>query len=119
MSSYNEQNREVYACALQNDSDSDAHVVFIYKSIPDRKGEMKQTRAELDVPKGQKKSVYQRLVTRETGNIIEIIERIEVTRANGTKLELKAPFAGVKSRVTDWLFVMNNTEIKSVGPGSK
>ena len=107
--------RKVYACTIQNDADSDVHVVLIYAPIPNADGEMKQTRCELDVVKDKRGYVLQKLVTRGTSNIHEVIEHIEVTRANGTKLELKAPFSGVKEPVSNWLFVVNNTEIKSVG----
>ncbi|UJR17213.1 hypothetical protein I4U23_004108 [Adineta vaga] len=113
MTSRASDNNKVYACAIQNDSDSDIHVVLTYAGIPDVRGDIKQTRVEQDVPKGQRKYIYQRLVTRPTSNIIEVIERLDVTKANGGKLELKAPFAGVKGRVTEWVFVVNNTEIKS------
>ncbi|CAF1409702.1 unnamed protein product [Adineta ricciae] len=113
MSTQASDNNKVYACAIQNDSEGDIHAVVIYAGIPDVHGEIKQTRVEQDVAKGQRRYLYQRLVTRPTHNIIEVIERLEVTKANGSKLELKAPFAGVKGRITDWVFVVTDKEIKS------
>ncbi|CAF0843726.1 unnamed protein product [Adineta steineri] len=115
MASDRNYNRKVYAGAIQNDTDGDIHIVFTYAGITDRRGDTKQTRVELDVAKGKRGYMIQRLITRETHNIIEVIEQIEVTRSNGSKLELKAPFEGVKTPTTDWLFVVNNTEIKSAG----
>ncbi|CAF0841250.1 unnamed protein product [Adineta steineri] len=119
MASDRNYNRKVYACAVQNDSDGDIKVNFTYVGVPTRQGDIKQTHAELDVEKGKRKYVLQKIQTRPTHNIIEVIEQVEVVRANGSKMEIKAPFEGVKTPVNDWLFTVTNTEIKSVGVWSE
>ncbi|CAF4242780.1 unnamed protein product, partial [Rotaria sp. Silwood2] len=108
--------RKIYACALKNVSDYDAKVVLIYEGIEYDNGEIKNTRLNMDVEKGKTRYLSERLITRRTYNIREVVDRIEVTLSNGTKLELQAPFEGVENPTADWHFVIENTQIKSAGP---
>lgn len=108
--------RKVYACALKNISDSDAKVVLTYEGIPNEKGETNQTRSNINVAKDKTHYQLEKLVTRTTYNIREVIESIEVSLANGKKMELKAPFEGVTSPTVDWYFIIDNTHIQSAGP---
>ncbi|CAF0887914.1 unnamed protein product [Rotaria sp. Silwood1] len=108
--------RKIYACALKNVSDYDAKVILIYEGIEYDNGEIKNTRLDIDVEKGKTRYLSERLITRRTYNIREVIDRVEVTLSNGTKLELKAPFDGVENPTADWHFVIENTQIKSAGP---
>ncbi|CAF3353288.1 unnamed protein product [Rotaria socialis] len=108
--------RKIYACALKNVSDHNAKVVLTYEGIPNDKGEVKHTRLDIDVEKGKTRYLSERLVTRPTYNIREVIERVDATLDNGTKLELTAPFDDVTSPTADWHFVIENNLIKSAGP---
>ncbi|CAF1165633.1 unnamed protein product [Rotaria sordida] len=108
--------RKIYACALKNVSDYDAKVVLTYAAIEYDNGEVKNTRLDMDVEKGKIRYLSERLITKRTHNVREVIEQIDVTLSNGTKLELKAPFDGVENPTADWHFVIENTQIKSAGP---
>ncbi|CAF1265998.1 unnamed protein product [Rotaria sordida] len=108
--------RKIFTCALKNVSDYDAKVVLIYEGIEYDNGEIKNTLLDIDIEKGKTHYLSERLITRRTHNVREVIDRIEVTLSNGIKLKLKAPFEGVENPTADWHFVIENTQIKSAGP---
>jgi hypothetical protein len=110
--------REVWACAIRNDSDTDVKVVLIYRKVQRPGEEVKQKRFELNIVKGKTGYVGEKLYSMGMAYSHEVIETIEVTRADGKKLTLTEPFDGVTKPVVDWLFSFDDTEIKSVGSNS-
>lgn len=108
--------KKIFACALKNVSDHNAKVILTYEGVPDRRGEIKHTVLNLDVEKGKTRYLSERLQTRPTHNIREVVDHIEVTLENGTKFDIRAPFDGVKEPTADWHFVIENNQIKSAGP---
>ncbi|CAF1920237.1 unnamed protein product [Rotaria magnacalcarata] len=91
---------------------------FMFISYMQYPNEVESNRAhhhQLNLSQGQTNQVEFRLVKLDGYEAYAPIETIEVTLADGQQVTVKEPFDGVHQIENDWLFVIDNTSIRSVG----
>jgi hypothetical protein len=111
---YRDAPRKVHGCTIKNDSQSKVKVRVLYEEVSDEEDNVHRIIAQTEIPIDGTMRVDERSIKKNSNKIIQTIDSIQVTRENGHKQELKAPFEGVVNPEKDWLFVINNAEIQSV-----
>ncbi|CAF0936181.1 unnamed protein product [Rotaria sordida] len=106
--------RLVHGCTIRNESNGSVYVRILYEPIKGQRDEIFERRSEFQLPKGGQTHVEEAGFDKGSFEIRETIRTIEVTRANGKTQEINAPFENVDSIELDWLFVIDNTGIRSV-----
>ncbi|CAF4881340.1 unnamed protein product, partial [Rotaria sp. Silwood1] len=103
----------VHGCTIRNESNDSVYVRILYQPIAGQRDEIFERRCEFQLAKGAQTHVDDETFDKGSFQIRETIQTIEVTRANGRSQEISAPFENVNSIELDWLFVIDNTSIRS------
>ena len=103
----------VHGCTIRNESNDNVYVRIFYEPIRGQR-EIFERRIEFQLASGDQ--TYVDVVEFDKGSIQirEVIQMIEVTRTNGHKQEINAPFDNVNNIEFDWLFTIDNGNIRSV-----
>lgn len=104
----------VLSCILENTSDDDVKVRIKFKVL-EGGNNFRYDTFDTDIPAGDSYQVERR--TTDDG-FNQVVDSIEVIRADGQTQKLTAPFDGVYSIEVDWPFVIDNLEIRSVDKNS-
>ncbi|CAF4654538.1 unnamed protein product [Rotaria sp. Silwood2] len=98
---------------IRNDSDDHVQIRLVYESSPEDNNVTSHSIVHLG--QGQTHQADEKTVDHGTWTAVQPLQRIEVTRSDGQRMHLAAPFEGVKTVVRNWLFVIENGKIKSAG----
>lgn len=106
--------RMVPSCIIKNNSNSNIQVQILYKGLAHNGRGADQEVATGIIPTGGTFRAEERTMDHGSYQTRKEIAAIEVTRTNGQKQRLTAPFNGVHRIELDWLFVIDNWQIYSV-----
>ena len=109
----------VHGCTIRNESNGSIYVRVLYEPVGGQSGDTHERRVEFQLAKGGKTTVDEEGFDMGSYQIRETIRTIEVTRANGNVQEISAPFENVNSVELDWLFVVEERNIKSLNPNTR
>ncbi|CAF2758250.1 unnamed protein product [Rotaria sp. Silwood2] len=104
----------VHGCTIRNESNANVNVRILYQPIKGQRDEVFERRSEFQLAKGTQTYVDEVTFDKGSFQIRETIQTIEVTRPNGRVQEINEPFENVNSIELDWLFIIDNTNIRSV-----
>jgi hypothetical protein len=105
--------RIVHGCTIKNDSAGSVKVRISYEEVSREGEDVHHDFFETDIPMGETFRVEERLFSMGSYQIRKTINSIQVTRADGRIQKLTAPFDGVTSPHGNWLFVIDDSQIKS------
>lgn len=106
----------VHACTVRNDSRGDVYVRILYEPVRDQKDELHERRVEFQLKRGKQTQINEEVFDMGSYTIREAIRTVEVTRADGQIQEINAPFDNVTGIELDWLFVIEDRNIRSSQP---
>ena len=110
--------RLVHGCTIRNESTSDVYVRVLYELIQDSKDAAHERRVEFQLAKGRKTRIDEEQFDKGSFQVRETIRAVEVTRTNEQTQQIDAPFENVDGIELDWLFIIDNRNIRSVNPYS-
>ena len=110
--------RLVHGCTIRNESTGDVYVRILYELQQDSKENVHERRVEFQLAKGRQTRIDEEEFDKGSYQVRETIRAIEVTRANGQTQQIDAPFDNVHGIELDWLFIIDNRNIKSINPDS-
>jgi hypothetical protein len=110
--------RLVHGCTIRNESNGNAYVRILYELKQGPGDKIHERRVEFQLAKGGQTHIEEEEFDMGSFQVRETIRTIEVTRANGQTQEINAPFENVNSIELDWLFIIDNRNIRSVKPYS-
>lgn len=108
--------RLVHGCTIRNESSSDVYVRVLYEPIQGSKEDLHERRVEFQLAKGGQTPVDEEIFDKGSFQVRETIRTIEVNRSNGQTQQINAPFENVNGIELDWLFIIDNRNIRSVNP---
>ena len=106
--------RMVHQCTIKNNSSDPVQVNIVYQGPPPEGGGNHQEVSAADVPVGGTFRAEERTTNHGSFQTRKEIAGVEVTRADGRKQNLTAPFDGVQGIQLEWLFVVDDSQIHSV-----
>ena len=109
----------VHACTVRNDSRDNVYVRILYEPVRDQKDELHERRVEFQLGRGKQTQINEEEFNMGSYTIREAIRTIEVTRSNGQTQEINAPFENVTGIELDWLFIVEDRNIRSINPNSR
>ncbi len=104
----------VHGCTIRNESNGSVYVRILYEPVHGEKEETFERRVEFQLEKGGQTYIEEEEFDKGSYQIRETIQTVEVTRANGQIQVINAPFDNVNSIELNWLFVIDNTSIRSI-----
>ncbi|CAF1267174.1 unnamed protein product [Rotaria sordida] len=109
----------VRSCIIRNDSDQDVYINLVYKQFEDEAESNIAHQHDINLSPGEAYQAVARQVVMGSAKLSADIEVIEITPANNETMKLEQPFDGVEKIERDWLFVIDNEGIHSVGRNSE
>ena len=109
----------VHACTVRNDSRSDVYVRVLYEPVRDQKDELHERRVEFQLGRGKQTQIKEEEFSMGSFTIREAIRAVEVTRSSGQPQEVNAPFENVNGIELDWLFIIDDRNIRSLNPSNR
>lgn len=108
--------RLVHSCTIRNNSGAPVRVHVLYRGPAPRGSGNQEEVSGADVPAGGVLQAGERVTNHGSYQTRKEIAGVKVTRMNGQKQKLMAPFNGVHSVEVDWLFVVDDWQIHSMNP---
>lgn len=106
----------IKSCSIRNDSDEDVEICINYFQHPGAEEDSSPHQRTATLPKGQAHRAESRTVKYGTCELNSHIVNVQVTFSDGRKFEVNDPFDGVSRIEPDWLFVIDNQNIRSCHP---
>ncbi|CAF1575153.1 unnamed protein product [Didymodactylos carnosus] len=111
--------RIVHGCTTRNESNGSVYVRILYEPIRGQEGDIHERRVEFQLAKGRQTHIEEEEFDMGSYQIREAIRTVEVTRANGQIQEINAPFDNVNAIELDWLFIIEDRNIRSLERSSR
>ncbi|CAF0929012.1 unnamed protein product [Adineta steineri] len=108
----------VHACTITNKSNGNVYVRVLYEPVRKQDDDIHERRVEFELAKNAQTQVEEAEFDMGSYQMREAIRTIEVTRANGQTQEINAPFDNVNGVELDWLFIIEDRNIRSIQPNS-
>lgn len=104
----------VHACVVKNNSDTELTVQVEFTGYQDHHHEL----ADVKIAAGEEQRIDEKEFDDGEGGakFRKTLNVVRVNKPDGTTMELRAPFEGVRSPKIDWIFEINNDSIKSIDP---
>ncbi|UJR08144.1 hypothetical protein I4U23_012420 [Adineta vaga] len=106
----------VHGCTIWNKSNGNVYVRVLYEPIRTHDDDIHERRVEFQLTKASQTKVDEEEFNMGSYQVRETIRAIEVTRTNGQIQEITAPFENVNGIELDWLFIIEDRNIRSVEP---
>ncbi|UJR12683.1 hypothetical protein I4U23_016857 [Adineta vaga] len=106
----------VHGCTILNKSNSNVFVRILYESIRTEDEHIHERRVEFQLPKDTQIKIDEEEFNMGSFHVRQTIRTIEVNRTNEQIQELNAPFNNVNGVELDWLFIIDDRNIKSIDP---
>ena len=104
----------VHACVIKNNSDTELTVQVEFIGFKDHHHEL----ADVKIAAGEEQRIDEKEFEEGEGGAKyrKTLDIVRVKKPDGTTMELRAPFEGVRSPKKDWIFEISNNSINSIDP---
>jgi hypothetical protein len=104
----------VHACTIQNQCRDNVYVRVLYEPVRSSGDQVHERRVEFQLGQRGQTMIDEEGFDMGSFQIREAIRTVEVTRPNGRMQEIHAPFDNVHGVELDWLFVIDESNIRSM-----
>jgi hypothetical protein len=108
----------VHGCTIRNKSNGSVYVRILYEPVQTDDQNIHERRVEFQLAKDTQTQIQEEQFDMGSFHIRQAIRTIEVNRTNGQIQQINAPFDNVNGIELDWLFIIEDRNIRSIEPNT-